>query len=128
MPWHDLKKYPRSDKRCTVYLFHFSRPFGHAMHYVGATFRDVEERIAEHKRGHGARLTKLVIEAGIELILARVWHDVPRYFELKLKSRGKREVCPICKALALDVANVHSQAKRNAQQSLLGSRQSETVA
>lgn len=94
----DLTKYPLSTKTCDVYLLHFSRPFGHAKHYVGVTKRGVEERVEEHRRGHGARLTKLVVEAGIELILARVWSRVPRYFELKLKNRGKGYVCPICRA------------------------------
>jgi predicted GIY-YIG superfamily endonuclease len=96
----DLKKYPLSTALCDVYLLHFSRPFGHAKHYVGVTKRGVEERVAEHQSGgaHAARLCKLAVQAGITLTLARTWIGVPRYTELKLKNRGKAQVCPICKA------------------------------
>jgi len=94
----DLKKYPICTTPCDVYLLHFSRPFGHAKHYVGVTRREIDKRVDEHRRGQGARLCKLAVEAGIELILARVWINVPRDFELKLKNRGKACVCPICKA------------------------------
>ena len=71
MPWHDLTKFPRSTKRCTVYLLHFSRPFGHAKHYVGMcdSDRDIEQRVEEHRTGQGAKLCRYAVNAGIELIL-----------------------------------------------------------
>jgi hypothetical protein len=101
----DLKKYPLSTALVDVYLLHFSKPFGHAKHYVGVTKRGIEERVKEHQSGtKGAHLCKLVRQAGIDLILARVWIQVPRYFELKLKNRGKASVCPICKAAKREAA------------------------
>ena len=98
MPWRDITKYPICDKRCTVYLIHFDKPFGHAQHYVGVckSERDVQERFREHGASNGSRLCRAAVQAGVKLMLARVWLDVPRYFELKLKGRGKRKLCPIC--------------------------------
>jgi len=97
MPYKNHKNYQPSTKLCTVYLLHFSEPFGHARHYVGVTSRaDVNERLAEHRSGRGARLCAYAVAAGIKLILARTWEGVPRFTELKLKGRGKRKICPLC--------------------------------
>jgi predicted GIY-YIG superfamily endonuclease len=102
MPWRDMRHYPYGRGRVTVYLLHFSRPLGHARHYLGQTERDVEERVREHRAGRGARLCRRAVEAGIELVLARVWEDAPRCYEQKLKNRGGfKRLCPICRAEAL---------------------------
>lgn len=80
-----------------VYLIHFSKPFGHAQHYAGVTNRDdIFERFDEHRAGRGARLCAKAVQAGIQLQLARVWANVERKFELKIKGRGLRAICPMC--------------------------------
>jgi predicted GIY-YIG superfamily endonuclease len=80
-----------------VYLLHFDPPFGHAGHYVGYTTRDnIGDRVAEHTSGRGARMCRLAVAAGCEIKLARVWRDVPRKHELKIKGRSVKPRCPIC--------------------------------
>ena len=83
----------------TVYLLHFDPPFKHARHYIGVTNRDdVQARVAEHQRGEGAVLCRHARRAGCEIKLARTWPNVERRYELKLKGRSARPLCPICKA------------------------------
>jgi predicted GIY-YIG superfamily endonuclease len=86
--------------RQTVYLLHFDRPFHHARHYIGYTQRDdVAERLAEHVAGRGANLVKHAINAGITVVIARVWQNVSRGTERKKKNQGgAARICPICKA------------------------------
>lgn len=81
-----------------AYLIHFSQPFGHAQHYIGITRKGrATERLAEHQSGRGAVLCRHASAAGVALTLAKVWPNVPRFFELKLKARGgARRICPIC--------------------------------
>lgn len=80
-----------------VYLLHFDPPFRHAGHYVGYTSRDdVGERFAEHASGRGARMVKFAVAAGCQIKLARIWRDVPRKHELKIKGRSVRPLCPLC--------------------------------
>jgi predicted GIY-YIG superfamily endonuclease len=79
-----------------VYLLHFARPYRHARHYLGWT-DDLEERLARHRDGRGARLLAVVTEAGIEWTVARVW-DGSRALERRLKSWHKaRALCPLCR-------------------------------
>ena len=77
------------------YLLHFAKPYKHARHYLGYTY-DLTTRLQLHKAGKAARLTQVVREAGIELVLARTWPG-DRRLELKLKRQhhGPR-LCPIC--------------------------------
>jgi hypothetical protein len=83
-----------------VYLLHFDPPFKHAQHYVGYTGRDeVASRVFEHQTGQGAVLTRHAVRAGCTVVLARTWPDVPRKFELKIKGRSLKPLCPICKQL-----------------------------
>lgn len=98
MPYRQLATFPRSSASCTVYLLHFTKPLGHARHYIGVTTQDdVEVRVQQHRDGRGAKLCRHAVAAGAELILARVWEAVPRYTELRLKNRGgARKLCPIC--------------------------------
>jgi hypothetical protein len=49
-------------------------------------------------------------------MVARIWFNVPRYFELKLKGRGKRTICPICKAEAALSDKPQSTVKTEARQ------------
>lgn len=84
-------------RKGTIYVLHFSRPFKHAMHYIGWTDRPVEERLADHRSGKGARLCQVVVEAGIDLLLS---HTMPgtRKDERRLKNRGgARKHCRICR-------------------------------
>jgi len=78
-----------------IYLLHFERPYRHARHYLGYAV-DVEMRIHDHRRGNGARLTQVITQAGIGMILVRTW-DGDRNDERKLKRHNNApRMCPIC--------------------------------
>ncbi len=80
-----------------VYLLHFDRPYRHARHYLGYT-ANVDQRLAMHAAGRGARLLKVLRDAGIHYTVA--WVRVgDRQLERRLKDRheGPR-LCPICQA------------------------------
>lgn len=79
----------------TVYLLHFNRPFGHALHYTGWT-TNLMARLDRHETGHGARLLAVVHDAGITWVLARTWTG-PRSRERALKRQGgASRRCPLC--------------------------------
>ena len=83
----------------SVYLIHFDTPYKHARHYIGYAKSDVTGRIDEHRRGAGARLMQVIVQAGITFRLAKVWSKGTRRFERQLKNRhGASRYCPICKA------------------------------
>lgn len=74
------------------------RPLHHAQHYIGYCddFR-VAERLEEHRRGVGARLTQVVTDLGYTLTLARLWPWQDRTYERHLKERKcAPRLCPIC--------------------------------
>lgn len=89
----------------SVYLLHFERPIGdlnnprgQAQHYVGfAPDGGVEERVAEHRAGTGARITAAAAAAGVAMQLVRVW-DGGRDLERRIKRQkmGPR-LCPVCR-------------------------------
>lgn len=80
----------------TVYLIHFDTPYRHAHHYLGYAERDVEQRLAQHRAGNGARLMEVIAAAGITWQLARTWIG-DRALERKLKTRhDSPALCPIC--------------------------------
>lgn len=113
MPYRKLDKFPRSDAKCTVYLLHFTRPLGHAQHYIGVvrSRQSLDERIKDHRTGRGANICRLAIESGAQLLLVRLWEDVPRYTELKLKNRGgAKMLCPICKELRYEEISTQASA------------------
>jgi predicted GIY-YIG superfamily endonuclease len=87
-------------KRGVVYLIHFERPFKHARHYIGfAGGKDHRERIERHRNGRGARLLQVLNEHGIGYRVVRVWRNVTRDFERKLKNSWgghKDSLCPAC--------------------------------
>jgi Predicted endonuclease containing a URI domain len=97
----------------TVHLLHFTQslprgisPSGTALqagHYLGYT-ENLIERIMAHAEGHGARLTQVAKERGIDFRLARTWDGANRTFERMLKTRVKngRRLCPICNPKALN--------------------------
>lgn len=79
-----------------VYLLHFSSPYKHARHYIGWA-KKIDARISHHKHGTGARLCAVVIDAGIELVTARIWEGKGKDFERRLKNQRKpSNFCPIC--------------------------------
>jgi putative endonuclease len=87
-----------------VYILHFSAPLGNldnskaqASHYIGWA-EDVQARIAQHRAGTGARITRAAVERGIELILVAVV-PAPVSFEKYLKARKATPCfCSICSA------------------------------
>lgn len=85
----------------TVYLIHFERPYKHAKHYVGYTaLETIEERMARHREGRGARLLQVVTEAGINWVIARLWTfptvGKAKQKEKRLKMRAATRHCPLC--------------------------------
>ncbi|MBA3439315.1 MAG: GIY-YIG nuclease family protein [Pyrinomonadaceae bacterium] len=89
---------PRHTKQrgAVVYLLHFSRPLAHAKHYLGSA-KNLDERLAEHQRGQGARLTQVVIELGITFECVRTWKG-GRKEERQFKNWKKATaLCPLCR-------------------------------
>jgi putative endonuclease len=75
-----------------VYVLRFSAPLGNpdkpkgqAQHYAGWAL-DVHRRIAEHRRGEGAKITAAAVERGYTLEFVCVWVDATPEDEKKLKS------------------------------------------
>lgn len=60
-----------------LYLLHFQRPHRHARHYLGWS-RDLDARIAAHRKGQGARLVEVIIDSGNNFVLARTWLGADR--------------------------------------------------
>lgn len=88
-----------------VYLLHFSRPYHHARHYLGYTTYGVEQRLADHLAGRGARLVQVVVAAGIGVVVARTWPGQGREFERRLKNRKDAAyICPFCNPRAMSHA------------------------
>jgi hypothetical protein len=87
-----------------IYLLHFDKPYKYAKHYLGYvdgdTKDDIYKRIDHHKNGSGARLMKIIKEAGIGFEIARTWQNVDRNYEIRIKNNGSStRQCPICKKL-----------------------------
>jgi len=86
--------------RGVVYLFHFSRPYAHAQHYLGWT-TDLPRRLAEHREGGktASPLITAALESGIDMWVSRIWRGVTRATERDLKRRKNgSSICPHCKA------------------------------
>jgi len=79
----------------TIYLLHFDRPYQHARHYTGWTL-DLDNRLAKHAAGRGARLLQIAAAFGIGWHLARTWPGT-RNLERALKRQGgASRRCPLC--------------------------------
>lgn len=86
-----------------VYVLHFDTPYKHAKHYTGIAV-NVERRVREHRRGAGAKLTKVLKENNIEF----KWKMLKEYEtfseakneekRLKEKVKNAKHYCPYCKA------------------------------
>lgn len=101
-----------------VYLLHFERKIAHAQHYLGYAKR-VDERIARHRAGNGARLVAEFTSRGIGFVVARIWPDGTRQFERSLKSvrKNSRRLCPECKKEKHDQRQGSGMAPADRQQS-----------
>lgn len=89
----------QSSELVDVYLLHFSQPISEAhtcQHYLGSAI-DLAARLRQHRTQPDARLLQVAKERNIDFTLARVWTNVPRTLERKLKDQkqGPR-LCPIC--------------------------------
>jgi RNA:NAD 2'-phosphotransferase (TPT1/KptA family)/GNAT superfamily N-acetyltransferase/2'-5' RNA ligase/8-oxo-dGTP pyrophosphatase MutT (NUDIX family) len=99
-----------------VYLLHFDidpkeeipstredakKPF-HARHYMGWA-ENAQERIDQHyKATSGVKLIEAIHAKGISFTVARIWDNVDRDFERRMKNQGGlNRHCPICKKLGL---------------------------
>lgn len=79
-----------------VYLLHFEPAYKHAGHYLGWSV-DPDRRAERHaQHGRGARLVQVALEAGCTVTMVRVWEQVTRRDERRMKSKSVREFCPIC--------------------------------
>ena len=79
-------------------LLHFDTPFKHAKHYLGFTEKeDIDERLHDHINGNGSKLMKAVTNAGITFKIARLWYNVTRKDERRMKNNRGAKYCPICK-------------------------------
>jgi predicted GIY-YIG superfamily endonuclease len=83
----------------TVYLLHFARPHRHARHYLGYA-DNLEQRLARHRAGSGARLLSIIAAADIDWRLVRTWSRT-RTTARRLQGRpsGVRR-CPRCRGVA----------------------------
>ncbi len=71
-----------------VYLIHFDKPYRHAKHYIGYTEEeDVSHRLERHRKGNGARLLQVVVEAGIAFSVVKIWKGLDRETERKIKNQ-----------------------------------------
>ena len=80
-----------------VYLLHFEQAvYGTSRHYLGFT-TNLEQRLAMHRSGHGARITSIARKKGIAWELVYVWEDGDKDLERQLKKRGDfKKFCKIC--------------------------------
>lgn len=85
----------------TVYLIHLDSPIEHAQHYIGFTC-NLEQRLAQHRSGCGARLLAEANRRGIEYRIVRTWKggqwvNDARALERKLKKqKNAPRLCPVC--------------------------------
>lgn len=79
------------------YLIHFDVPLhkGGNQHYIGFA-RYLPDRIAEHRAGTGAQMTRAANMRGIGWRVVRVWRDGSREAEKGLKQFGGKNLCPHC--------------------------------
>lgn len=84
-----------------VYLLHFDEPIAHAKHYIGWSKEHPEKeggRIEQHRKGQAARLTQVLLEKQIGFTVTRIWEDVDRNFERRLKNmKCSPKYCPTCR-------------------------------
>ena len=94
-----------------VYLLHFEKPYKTEkrtiQHYIGFCERDLPQRMERHYKGQGSKLLRAVIKSGICVYPSRIWENVERNFERKLKNRkNAKKLCPTC-----NLKGAHNNAK-----------------
>lgn len=73
-----------------------SRPGASANHYDGIAPVGLESRLRKHSQGKGAKLTAHARRAGIGWTLTRIWEDIDRTEERRLKDNAGMHWCPRC--------------------------------
>src|SRR3972149_3553566 len=79
---------------CNVYLIYLDKPIHQAKHYLGySALESVEDRLARHKAGNGARLLQYANSIGVDYKIVRIWDCkdaiTARNLERKLKNMTK---------------------------------------
>ena len=89
-----------------VYLIHLDKPLCHARHYLGYTaLESVNDRLARHKRGDGAKMLRAANEQGIAYQIVRTWTCTTIQEAKELERRLKHQknagrLCPVCQGIA----------------------------
>lgn len=86
-----------------IYLLHFDRPLAHARHYLGWA-KNAKARIRHHEKNTSqVAIIDALHKNGIGFEVARIWKNVDRNYERKLKNmHDLSRICPICKQLGID--------------------------
>lgn len=103
MAYHPRTGEPNTGVMGTVYMLHFNRPVRHARHYRGWAHVDkLDERLAHHAAGTGAKLTALAVRLGIGWQVALTMPG-DKHLERKMHNvGGAAKICPICKGESYD--------------------------
>jgi hypothetical protein len=86
----------------TVYLLHFAAPLGNpanpraqAAHYLGWAL-NLERRLAQHRTGQGAHITRAAVARGIGFEVVATWPG-DWQLERRLKAlKATPRLCPVC--------------------------------
>jgi hypothetical protein len=99
-----------------VYLIHFHAPLLNSRHYVGwvSSPDGYEARMAEHKRGAGAKILAELVRRGIGWDVVRVWPEGDRKLERRIKNHKNIPLyyCPLCMEARTERRNVARRARR----------------
>ena len=81
----------------SIYLICLDEPYKHVKHYIGFSTNGVTNRLNAHRKGHGSKLLRHVNNHHISYRITRVWSNVTRHDERKLKKqRNAKRFCPRC--------------------------------
>ncbi len=82
-----------------VYLLHFEAPVDGKQHYIGSC-NDMEKRMALHRAGRAAVLTRRLHGAGIAFVIANTWEFETSLEAIRAERATKRATagrrCSIC--------------------------------
>lgn len=93
---YNIKLRNRRKNQVIVYLIHFEEKYKHAGHYLGSA-ENLAVRMADHRKGKGARLLAVLNEQGINYKVVRVWKKGGRALEKRFKhAKNHTRLCPIC--------------------------------
>lgn len=92
------RRKPRTEVPGTCYLLCIRPRYKHAGHYLGWTEGPAQDRVLTHLTGHGSPLIRAALAAGCAVGLARVWENVTRSFERRMKNAAHIPfACPCCR-------------------------------